>query len=162
ENSGRRPSNRLQRHPIARSHASSREEHEMRRHRLCSEIRCMTFVVIGLMLAAGGASAQIIQAVNPTANPGEPEGKTTNATAPSPGMNLLTQASVNSSGSDSMQVGLEAIDLWMNKFARLYVRLTLPVKTQAAVTSDATASTGASVAASTTNGKPDDTIVKQL
>src|SRR4051812_17939554 len=86
-----------------------------------------------LLLSANVATAQIVQAVNRFANPGESEAKSTKAVANGEGeagANLLTQASAQAVGSDTTQIGLQAVDLWVNKYVRLYARLTLPVNAQ--------------------------------
>jgi hypothetical protein len=90
-------------------------------------------VVLALVVVSGQglANAQIIQPVNRFASPGESETATDAAVARNSddkGIALLTQASAEAVGTDGTQVGLQAIDLWLSRKARLYGRLTLPLK----------------------------------
>ncbi len=115
--------------------------------------------IVGLSMTALPANAQIIQAVTPFANPGEPASKIPEAAAAGEkarGVNVLTQASAQAVGSDTTQLGLQAIDLWINRYTRLYGRLTVPLTQKPAVE-------GATSPGSTeTAAKLSDNVIKQL
>jgi hypothetical protein len=138
------------------------QEQPMDRNTFSVTVKKIVTVVAAVVLSATAANAQIIQAVTPFANSGEPESKKTRqADQAATGATLLSQASVEAIGSDSSQIGLQAMDLWINRYTRLYARLTLPVKAQAATMTTATTATANSAIAAPAT-KPSEGIVKQL
>ncbi len=104
------------------------------------------WVVILVMISAPAsfAEAQIIQSVNRFSTAGDSEKVTATAAEngeKAQGAQIISQANVDVSA-DSTKIGIQAVDLWITRYVRMYGRLTLPVKS--ADTSSATSSTGAS------------------
>jgi len=128
----------------------------------------LSLCLAALLLSANVASAQIIQAVNRFANPGENENKSPKAVASGEseaGANLLTQASAQAVGSDTTQIGLQAVDLWINKYSRLYARLTLPLNSQNPTqpsSQNSQSNTSTASASTTQTLKISDGVIKQL
>lgn len=116
-------------------------------------------VLLMVLITGSVVDAQIMQAVNRFANPGESEKKTNEAVAndaDDKGAVLLSQASAQTTSDGKTQIALQAVDLWMSRKSRLYARLTLPVKTEpAAASAPGAAPTEPAV-------KPSDGVVKQL
>jgi hypothetical protein len=86
-------------------------------------------LILGASLLAVPAGAQVIQAPSPFATPGESEAaKAAGAIAhkSSADAQALSQGEIDASP-DGTKIGIQAADLWLNKWARFYGRVTVPV-----------------------------------
>lgn len=124
-------------------------------------MRRVLITFLTLSVAASAAQAQIVQSVNKFTTPGEPEqNNVTGAEAAKSdkGITLLSQAGAEAVDSETTQIGLQALDLWMSRKSRFYARLTLPIKEKPAV--EEKSEDGADT--TTEAPKLSDSIIKQL
>ena len=113
------------------------------------------WVVILVMIAAPApfADAQIIQSVNRFSTAGDSEKATAIAAEngeKAQGAQIISQANVDVSA-DSTKIGIQAVDLWMTPYIRMYGRLTLPVKSTDSPSTPASTAASSSAASSGSN-----------